>query len=424
MHLSLSRLPIRKHSKLLGLLLCLLLCAGNVFAQSRAELEKRRKQKEQEIKLTRKLLADTKAKKKETLAYLQLLNKQIENRQSIIGTLQKEVKVISESIADGNDVVFSLENDLVNLRKEYGKLVYFMYKNRRTYSMLMFVFSSNSFNEAYKRIKFLQFYSQYRKKQVELIVKTEASLTAKVTDLKQKQADKQQVLQELGVQKQSLEEDKKEKDQLAQKLKGDEKKLRKQLKESQRAAEKLDRAIRNIIAKEIAANNKKAAKESGSSTGKDKTTVRKNDIGLTPEAAKLSSEFAGNRAKLPWPVERGFITEKFGRHEHPTIPDVIVNNSGIKIRTEKGASARAVFAGEVTNVIRIPGANKAVIVKHGNYFTVYSNLAEVYVHAGDKISVKQKIGSIAENIMNGETEMELQIWKNEEKMNPEAWISK
>ncbi|MGZ5281553.1 MAG: murein hydrolase activator EnvC family protein [Bacteroidia bacterium] len=419
---SLFRLLIKRLNKAFCLLLCLLLLAGSGFAQSRSELEKRRKQKEQEIKLTRKLLAETKEKKKETLAYLQLLSKQIENRQSLIGTLQKEVHVISESISLGHEVVFSLESDLVNLRKEYGKLVYFMYKNRSTYSMLMFVFSSNSFNEAYKRIKFLQFYSQYRKKQVELIVKTEASLTAKVTDLKQKQADKQQVLQELGVQKQSLEEDKSEKDKLAQKLKGDEKKLRKQLKENQRAAEKLDRAIRNIIAKEIAANTKKAAKESGSSTGKGKGTVRKSDVGLTPEALKLSSEFAGNRAKLPWPVERGFITEKFGKHEHPTIPDVIVNNSGVKIRTEKGSNARCIFSGEVTNVIRIPGANKAVIVKHGNYFTVYSNLAEVHVHAGDKIGVKQSIGTIAENIMNGETEMELQIWKNEEKLNPEGWI--
>ncbi|RYD70266.1 MAG: peptidase M23, partial [Sphingobacteriales bacterium] len=163
-------------------------------------------------------------------------------------------------------------------------------------------------------------------------------------------------------------------------------------------------------------------KETSPSNGKDKTEVRRNDVGLTPEAQKLSSEFAGNRSKLPWPVERGFITERFGRHEHPTIPDVVVNNSGIKIRTEKGGKARCIFGGEVTNIIRIPGANKAVIVKHGNYFTVYSNLSEVFVHAGDKISVKENIGSIAENIMNGETEMELQIWKNEEKLNPESWI--
>ncbi len=418
---SLFRPIIRKQNKVLCLLLCLLLLAGNSFAQSREQLEKQRKQKEQEIKLTRKLLAETKEKKKETLAYLQLLNKQIENRQSLINTQQKEITVISESIAQGNDVVLALENDLVSLRKEYGKLIYFMYKNRSTYSMLMFVFSSNSFNEAFKRIRFMQFYSQYRKKQVDLIVKTEASLTAKVTDLKQKQAQKQELLQSLGIQKQSLETDKSEKDKLAQKLKGEEQNLRKQLKEKQRTADKLDRAIREIIAREIASNNKKNA---GKTNDKGTNPAKKYEIELTPEALKLSNQFAGNRAQLPWPVERGFITERFGQHRHPTIPDVTVNNSGIKIRTEKGATARSVFAGEVTNVIRIPGANKAVIVKHGDYFTVYSNLAEVYVHAGDKISVKQKIGSIAENIMNGETEMELQIWKNEEKLNPESWIFK
>jgi septal ring factor EnvC (AmiA/AmiB activator) len=423
MRLSQFLLLIKKPSSAFCVLLCLLLLAQNSsYGQSRNELERRRKQKEQEIRLTRKLLAETNEKKKETLAYLQLLSKQIENRQSLINTLQNEVHVISENIAQGNDVVYALENDLSDLRKEYGKLIYFMYKNRSTYSMLSFVLSANSFNEAFKRIKFLQFYSQYRKNQIHLIVATEASLTAKVTDLKQKQQQKEEVLQALGAQKQSLETDKQEKDKLAQKLKGDEKKLRKQLKEKQRAADKLDRAIRNIIAREIANNNRKAATNKASD--KDKTKVTKENIGLTPEGLKLASEFAGNRAKLPWPVERGFISEKFGRHEHPTIPDVIVNNSGIKIRTQKGANARCIFSGEVTNVIRIPGANKAVIVKHGNYFSVYSNLSEVFVHAGDKVSVKQNIGSIAENVINGETEMELQIWKNEEKLNPELWIYK
>ncbi|RYD76779.1 MAG: hypothetical protein EOP53_14080, partial [Sphingobacteriales bacterium] len=249
MRLSPFRKVIKNLNKALFLLL-LLLVAAQVFGQSRAELERRRKEKEREIMQTRKRLAETSEKKKETLAYLQLLTKQIEARQSLITTMQYEVRVISESIGQGNDVVFALENDLADLRKEYGKLIYFMYKNRSSYSMLTFVFSSRSINEAFNRIKFIQFYSQYRKKQINLIVETEASLTAKVTDLKQKQQQKQEVLQALGIQKQSLETDKTEKDKLAQRLKGDEKKLRKQLKEKQRAAEKLDRAIREVIARE------------------------------------------------------------------------------------------------------------------------------------------------------------------------------
>jgi septal ring factor EnvC (AmiA/AmiB activator) len=387
--------------------------------QSRKELEQQRKLKEKEINLTQKMLKETQAKQKQTLAYLQTLKKQIQSKEELIGILQNEVHFLTKSIEQENVVVGALGHDLREMREEYGRVLYFMYKNRSSLDVVSFIFSSSSFNQAVKRLQFIRFYEAYRQKQVELIEHTEKSLANKVTELSIQESLKEEALAEMGTQKKSLEEDKSEQDQLAKKLQGDEKKLRKQLAEKQKVAAKLDKAIRDIIAKEIAAENKKNA---GSNKVDSKGEEKKTEIRLTPEMEKLSNEFAGNRSRLPWPVEKGFISEHFGVHEHPTLDHVMVNNNGVKIRTNAGAKARCIFSGEVTNIIRIPGANISIIVKHGSYYSVYSNLSSVFVKPGDKVSTKQELGTVAENSINGETELELQIWKGSTKLDPEGWI--
>ena len=420
--LSAYRPRISARSKILwlGILVVALLTLPAQSQQSRKELERQRKQKEKEIKLTQKLLKETQTKHKQTLAYLKTLNKQIRTREELIGTLQNEVHVLNRSIQQDNSIVNSLRFDLKAMREEYGRILYFTYKNRSSLDMLSFLLSASSFNEAVKRLRFIRYYSEYRQKQVEIIERTEKSLQAKIDDLKVQYAQKDEALQTMNVEKRSLDQDKQEKNQLAKKLKGDESKLRKQLKDKQKVAAKLDKAIRDIIAKEIAAENKKA----GSKVDSKGEVKKTGEIKMTPEMEKLSNEFASNRSKLPWPVEKGFISEKFGSHEHPTLDHVTVNNNGIKIRTNSGSGARCIFAGEVRNIIRIPGANISVIVKHGAYYSVYSNLASVSVKPGDKVTTKQMLGTVAENTMNGETELELQIWKGSTKLDPEGWLYK
>jgi septal ring factor EnvC (AmiA/AmiB activator) len=435
--LSTYRNHILKLSSLCLFAVLLLMPSGTGRAQNKNELERQRRQKENEIGQTKKRLAETNSKEKKTLAYLRDLSKLIEERQSLIGTLRNEFNAIARHIADEGDLVTALEGDMDELKQEYAKLLYFMYKNRKSTNMVSFVFATNSFNDALKRVKFIQFYTSYREKQVDMIMKTEASLASRITDLKSQQEAKREVLASLGEEERSLEGDKKEQSALMQKLQQDEKGLQRKLEAQQRAAKQLDNAIRNVIKKEIASANKKSRtanktrsrgsrhNTNNSPANKTNPKVREEDLESTPEITELSAKFAGNRSKLPWPVEKGAITEHFGTHEHPTISKVTVNCNGVVIKSPQGSKARCIFGGTVTAVISIPGANNAIIVSHGNYFTVYSNLDNVFVHKGDKISVRQELGMVGVNRINGETEIELEIWKApDQKLDPEGWLQR
>ncbi len=415
---------LTRSSRVLLVLVLLLVSSTGAYMQSRKDLEKQRREKEKEIAETKKLLSQTTEKKKQTFEYMNLLAKQIKNREDLIGTLEIELRVISNSIDENSDVVDALDKDLAALKAEYAQQIFFLYKNQGSYNMLAFVFSSQTFNQAYRRLKFIQFYTNYRKKQVELIQSTQTELIAKVTGLQEQRNAKLEVLKQLDEQKASLEADKSDQAKLMQNLKGQEANLRKQLKQKQAIADKLDRAIKDIIAKEIAEQRRKARKKHHKQTAKTEGTA-KTEIEeplLTPEESKLSADFAGNRSKLPWPVESGRIAEHYGIQNHPTMADIHWNNNGIKITTKKDASARVIFNGEVRAVISIPGANQAVIVMHGNYYTVYSNLKNVSVKAGQKVKTKEAIGSVAEDRQSGEPEMELEIWQGANKLNPENWI--
>lgn len=414
---SVFRKTIKKYAKATLFLFFCLVVSAPLFAQSKAELERQRKEKEREIRLTRRLLNETNRKQRRTLKYLNVLERQIRTREELIGNLQNQLHLINLGIAETSDIADALDKDLEALKKEYARLLYYMYKNRNQYNLLTFVFSARSYNEAYKRLKFTRYYTDFRKKQFELIQKTQASLAEKITTLKEQQAEKQIVLAQLSEQKKELETDKDEKSKLSEELKGQQDELKKQLREQQRVARKLDNAIRDIIKREMKKSSKPGAPKV---KGKSSTTTA--DEALTPDVVKLSSEFAANKSKLPWPVERGFISEYFGTQNHPTLDNIIVNNSGVKIRTPKNSKARAIFGGEVSYVIEIPGANHSVIIKHGKYFTVYSNLKSISVKRGDKVKTRQEIGVVGESKINGETEIELQVWKSGEKLNPAQWI--
>jgi murein hydrolase activator len=387
----------------------LFLCSHVVFAnyaQSKADLEKKRKQKLEEIDYTKKLIEETTEKQKQTIGYLMVLRRQIDTRQTLIRTIEKELHYLNDQIEANNDIVAALQKDMTNLKEEYASMVRFAYKNRNRYNKIGFIISAETFNQSFKRLKLLQNYSDYRKNQMRLIMETQISIEEKTQELLAAKKEKSELLNKENQEKVSLEEDQKNNATIVHKLKSKEAELKAQLKQKIKIAEELEKEIERIIKLEIEANKKAAASK----------------YAPAPEVLRLSNEFAQNKTRLPWPVKRGVISEPFGEHEHPTLKGIYVNSNGVRIQTEKGAEAMAVFSGEVANVISIPGAGISVIVKHGEYFSVYSNLSKAHVKSGQKINTRDSVGIIRYNPNSGNTELDFQIWKNTSKLDPAYWL--
>jgi septal ring factor EnvC (AmiA/AmiB activator) len=406
-----------------------LLRAPEVFPQiSKSQQEKQKLEKEREkllkeIELTKKLLEKTEQNKKQTLSQLEILQKQIETRQKVIVSLNKEIRLLNREIEEKQEVVHALQNDLKELKKQYAELLVNAYKNRNALNEIVFIFSARDFNDAFQRIKLIQTINQFRKRQAELIEITRKELDASIAELKKKKAERMKLLNAEIAQRTELNQEKNEQSKLAQELKKKESNLARQLKQKQADADRLSRKIEEIIRKEIEAARKKAETDAkAKSTPAPSKSV--SPLSLTPESARLSAEFYANQGKLPWPVEKGFISREFGQQPHPLVKNVVINNRGIDIRTEKNAKARAVFEGTVTSIVTLPGMQKTVIVRHGEYFTVYANLEEVFVKAGQQVTLKQELGIIHTSEEDDKTEIHFEIWKDAQTMNPAGWIAR
>jgi septal ring factor EnvC (AmiA/AmiB activator) len=425
-----------------------LLFMGQVKAQSKKELEKKKSQLQSEIKVTNQLLNETKKNKRISLNQLVTLNKKIGIREELINTIGTEINLLGNQINDNQQRIYYLQNELEKLKKEYASMIYYAYKNQSNYDKLMFVFSAQDFNQAFKRLKYFQQYSDFRKNQAALIDSTKKKIYEENANLQEKKQDKNKLLLNEEDEKQTLTKEKQEKEKVLTQLQSKEKQLKKELAKKQSDANKLNAAIKKIIddelkrvreeAREAAKAKRKKEKEAAIAAAKkeNKTAVTKTikeeeretekeveeaELKLTPEAQKLSNSFAANKAKLPWPVAEGIISSSFGEHEHPVLKGIKVKNNGIDISTKNSAPTRAVFDGVVTGVISIPGAGKAVIIRHGEYLTVYSNLSSVSVGKGDKVKTKQQIGIV----LDGEedrSEMHFEIWKGSILLNPAQWI--
>lgn len=409
--------------KVLGFALLLLLFIQPAYSQtksSKKDLEKKKEQLLKEIDETNRLLKQNDKNKTATKAQLAALAKKLKARQELINTINQQLNELSGAITQtGNEIVL-LQAKMEQLKAEYAAMIRYAYKNQNSYQRMMFVFASDDFNQAFKRIKYLQEYSEYRKTQAAQIDSTQRELGVKKTELEQQKQEKTVLKVGEEEEKKTLAQEKIQQEQFMKNLTAQEQTLRKQLADKQAQKKKLESAIEAAIKKEIEAAKKKAASE-----GK-KNITKENAIAmtLTPEAQKLSNSFAGNRGSLPWPVEQGAITEFFGEHAHPTLKGVTVKNDGVDISTNKGSSARAIFQGEVTAVISLPGSGSAIIVRHGEYLSVYSNLETVAVKKGDNISTKQKIGSVGTDNETGKGLINLQIWKGFDKLNPQIWLAK
>ena len=375
-------------------------------AQNKQSLEKSKKKLEGKIAYTKKLLHETKNQKKASLNDLSLLNSQIRNRKELVVVYTREIKQADIEISDIKTEILGLRKELKNLKKEYGDLIYQSYKSRSKTDQWMFVFASDDFYQAYRRIKYLQEVSEYRREKADLIIAKQEKLKERISALEILKNNRLQLLTAKEAEADALLNDKSEKQKKVNSILKKEKELNRQLAQQRKEWRKLNDAIKKIIAAKMKKNN----------SGKP------GRLPLTPEEKKLSATFVANKGKLPWPSARGQITSRFGPHPHPTL-HVTVDNKGVDIRCEKGAMARAVFTGKVVSIIPLPKYT-AVLIQHGNYFTVYSNLVEVYVSEGEMVKTKQQIGLVGTDKDNGETILHFELWSSSTNapQNPEKWI--
>lgn len=395
--------------------------AGILSAQSVKELEKQRKATLQQLETTGKLLNETKKNEKVSLNKLNILNRSISERKRLINDIGTEITALDTEMAELNIQKADLETQLCQLKADYARLVQETAYSRNRYAELLFVLSADSFNQMYRRLRYLREFADYRKEQVQQIEEVQAQIAQKNDVLLQNRQSKQEVLQLKEREHEKLARDERREKLMLNELKKKEKDLLAQQKNQQKKADELNSRIEKLIAEEI--RKAEAAKKKTTTTGTQKPTSA--ESAMTKEEELLAGGFERNKGRLPWPTETGFISGRFGVQPHPVLEHVTINNKGIYIQTKAGATARAVYEGEVTQRFAVPGSNNAVIVKHGNYRTVYANLTEIYVQEGDKVSAKQAIGRIyCDGENDNKTELYFQVWKDKSIENPALWLAK
>lgn len=382
------------------------------FAQSVDDLEKQIASINAEIERANKLLGETSQTKQLTLGQVELLNNKIKQREKLIKTYQKQIDGYTKQIRTDESQTTVLRGQLAQYRKEYSQLIEAAYRNRSSYSKISFLLSSEDFNQAYRRLHYLKQMTDYRKSKIDQIVDTENKLNKKISDTREEKSRKQSALNEVKKEKQTLDKEKKALNSQIAELQKKEKDIRMQIKAKQNAAAELQKTIEKIIADEIKAAE--AANKAKSEAG----------MTLTAEEQKLSDAFESCRGKLPMPVADGVISIPFGTRQHPVMKKITITNNGVDILAPTNSDAIAVYEGTVVSVSKITGANNAVIVRHGAYFTVYSNLDVVYVKRGDKLRAKQAIGHIHNNTQEQKTELHFELWIGKTFVDPEKWISK
>lgn len=409
--------------------------------ESRADLEAKKTNLQSEIELTNQLLKETRRNKTLSLSQLVALNKKIEAREALIATINEEIAELDLEIGKKQTEIVLEDSALAKMKREYAQMVVFAYRNRNAYSNVMFLFSADGFNQAYLRLKYLQLISTSRKLQAQRIATKQQELNDQLASLEADKAEKKSLLGNEETEQQTLAKEKDDKDATFRGLQTKEANLQADLTKKNTQKVNTDSAIarllREEIAKQVAAATAAANKTNtqpktgGTTPPKGGTNPPANTppaptkVTLTPEAKTLGENFASNQGKLPWPVERGTIVSKFGKHPHPVLKGVTTQNNGIDISVSSGSMARAVFDGECTGLTNIPGSGWLVIIRHGEYLTVYSQLEEALVKVGDKVKTKQNIGKIATDQQEGTTELHFEVWKSGGiKLDPESWIAK
>ncbi len=386
------------------LLFLLCLCAAIASdAQGKKELEKKRNALDKQIRTTTALIDQARKEQRVTQEQLQLLESQIDAREQLIHTMNSELHRVDQRIAEDVELVASLKGDLVNLKEEYARMLQFAFAPQPQFLRPheLPVLRPTSFQQAYKRVRVTSARSPSNAaRQAALIEETRATIDARLAGLKEQREEKNKLVGQQLAEKQKLSSDRNGQQSTLSTLKKEEGRLKETQRKQENQRRDIDAAIRKAIENEL-----KPKATASSKPG----APAKLDLSLTPEAKELNTDFEKNKGKLPWPVEKGVITSRFGKQAHPVLKGIVIENNGIDITTEKNASVRALFRGEVSSVIVIPGAGKAVIVSHGAYRTVYSNLREASVSKGQKVETKQHVGTVLTDD-NGSV-AHVEVWK-------------
>lgn len=399
------------------------------------ELEEKRQAILEEIKQINSLLFKTKKEEKSVLSQVEDLNQRIAASENLIRVTNQQANLLTRNINDNIEKISTLREELKVMKADYAEMVRKSYKSKNQQSRIMFLLSSQNFLQAYKRVQYMKQYAKFRKKQGEGIKAKTEELQKLNADLIEQKKTKQKLIAENEVAKSQLTEERKNQQALVATLKKDESKFASQIRTKQKQADEIDRQIdalikaaieeANRIAREKALAEEKAKGNTTTSTS-TKNVITKpaktEEFALTAEEKTLAASFTNNKGKLPWPVEKGMVVKSFGTHQHPQFPNVTTNSSGVEIATADNEQVRSIFEGQVMAIQIIKGANKVVFIQHGDYISVYSNLATVSVKKGDKVSTKQTIGTVAKSPTEGRTVLKFYIYQNKTKINPADWI--
>ena len=412
-----------------ALVVSLLFFPLSAFSQSKKELEARRKKLLRDIEVTGGLLKKTTKTKEATYDRYVALQNQIERREKLIRNIEDEVVAAEKGIERNTVVITALNRDVQKMQAEYGRTVRSAFRRKMVSNPLLYILSAESLNQAFRRWLFLRKYDEFRRKQADAIADTRDMLAKKLTSLEDTRRDKESLLISLRGQKTLLTVEMADKNNLLQTLAQDETRLKSDLQRKQSAHEALNRAIEKVIQDEVS----KRVAESRRTRPAQPAEPRKNTADTPSKNSESSAavavdnvslSFKSKRGQLPWPVDDGFISRTYGRQKHPTLKNIEITNNGVDIRTEESAIVRAVYEGRVAGVQFIPGHDYTVIIQHGDYYTVYSNLGETTIGKNDQVRARQVIGRVSNNAITGTSELHFEIWNQKERMNPAGWIRK
>ena len=397
------------------IVLILVFCMSSMQAQSKrqAELEQRRQEILQEIQQINTLLIQGKQDQKSAITIVEDINYKIRVRQNLINITNQQANLLTREINQNQKTISEYRDKLKLLKEEYAAMIVKAYKSKSEESKVMFLLSSNNFQQAYKRLKYIKQYADYQKKQGEEIKRQTAKLQELNTNLLKQKEDKKKLIDENRKAKNALTKEMNEQETLVNAIKKNLSAYTKQVRTKQREADKIDKEIKKLIREAMASSNTKAGKSASSNT-----------FSLTPEDRALANSFNANKGKLPWPVEEGIVKMNYGTHPSPIDRSVTIKSNGVRIATNKGEIVRAVFEGTVNSIIVPKNGNLTIMIQHGNYFTVYKNLSKIYVKKGDKVSTKQNIGEVLTSKSSGETILSFLVFKGLETQNPAHWVYK
>ena len=399
------------------LVLSTFLSTGTTYAQTNEQraLEAKREQLEKEIGEINRLLFAEKKEKGNVLDQMEALDKKINVRQQLIRVTNQQSNLLNRQINANIRNISKLRDDLKSLREEYATMIQKSYQNKSQQSRLMFLLSSENFFQAFKRMQYMKQYTQYRKEQGEQIMIKTDELTKLNVDLTNQRKEKDQLIATNNRAKAQLMKEMKSQKELLGSIRQNESKYASAIRKKKREARKIDQQIERLIRNAIAASNKKAG------AGKV-TKASLNKFILTPEATLVANNFSANKGKLIWPVEKGIKSQGFGVYRDAVYPGIKHQSNGVIITTDEGAMARAIFEGEVIAILSVPGGNKGVQIKHGNYISTYYNLSDLYVKKGDKVTIKAALGKIYTNRSNGQTRLKFYLYQDTSRLNPEEWV--